>query len=174
MYHQSYLIPLLKTKPQHYRYFLVYGWSLFPSDCLSYQDLSHCEATAFPSPVRFFDSHCKKELLGSENHLFPLHPFPLLLPVTLTAEFLITRPGQWVTHIYSKSMPDDTGLWYGWARTSLLDLSVLQSMFWLAYSLFLLLALCYSGTFGFSKGNLCCFWSHVETQSQKDDSLYNM
>lgn len=121
-----------------------------------------------------FDNGFKKQLLGSENHLFPPHPFPLLPLVTLTAEFLIKRAGQWVTHPYSKLMPDDTGLWCGWARTSLSGLFVLQSMLWLAYSLFLLLALCYFSTFGFSEGNLCCFWSHVETQSQKDDSLYNM
>lgn len=79
-----------------------------------------CEATLISPPVSFLTTTPKSSCLGMKTTSSHCIPFLFYL-FWLIAKFLIERAGHWVSQLYPKLMPDDTGLWWGWSRRSLSD-----------------------------------------------------
>lgn len=114
-----YLVRIWKSKTRHYKFFRVYEWSQFPSDCFLHQLCAHCSGMVISlpgdSPATAPKSICSGVKNTSHCILF------LCCLLWLIAKFPIERAGQQVIQLYPKLMPDDTDLWCGWAKTSLSD-----------------------------------------------------
>lgn len=157
-----YLVRILKIKTRHYKFFQVYEWSQFPSDCFLHQLCAHCSGMVISLPGDSPATAPKSICSGVKNtsHCIPF----LCCLLWLIAKFPIERTGQQVIQLYPKLMPDDTDLWCGWAKTSLSDAC------WSAVCVVISLFCCLCATsiiFGSSKGNPCCLRGHLGTKVKR-------